>query len=221
MPTLRLSTTAFLPDGSALPCTETTISSGPLRTSGSALPLHFSSRSHPATCTSHTALSSTPTTSISCGGQKRLIPTETSRRIRTWVVSLVVSSLLRDQAHRRRWGRDPHSTVTERGSRRCELSAEPICRPVSGRRIAGSILRLKRVGRLFVGYRVTCLHPGRARRAYLTGLGTERNRKYRLPTYGTLSRGGDLALRQRRVMTDTDTAFLHFSFTIIYTFRVP
>jgi len=140
-----------------------------------------------------------------------LIPTETSRRIHTRAVSLVVSGLPRGQVYRRPWDlpplRDPRSTVSDQGPH-CEPPAEPICRPASGQRIVGSILRLKRVDRLFADYRVTCLHPDRVRRVCITGWGTERNRKFRLPAYGTLLRGGDLALYHRRVTTGTDIFLL-------------
>lgn len=207
MPASRLSTTAFPPGGSTPPCTEIIISSGPLHTSGSASSLPSSSRSHPATCTSHTTLSSTPTTLKSCDGPRGLIHIETSPRIRIWVNS-VVSSLPRGQVDRRRWDLRPHRdlrlTASDRGSRLCELLVEPICRPVSGRLIVGSILRPKKVDRLSVVYRVTCLHLDRARRTYITGWGIKRNRKYRLPTYEILSRGGDPALHQRRATTGTD-----------------
>jgi hypothetical protein len=208
----RPSTTAYPLAGSALLGTETTISSGPLRTSGSVSSSRSSSPSRPAMCTSHTTSSSIPTILKSCDGRRRSTLTGISQRTRTRVVNLVASSLPRGQAFRRRWGlpplRDPRLTATDRGPRRYGLPAEPTCPPVSGRHIVDSISLSKKVGRLSAGCRATCLRPGRVN---LTGWGPQQNRNYLSPAYETLSSGGGLAPTQRRVATDTNLyILLHF-----------
>jgi len=154
----------------------TTISSGPLHTSGSLSCSRSCSRWHPATYTSHTSSYSTPTTLISCGGRRSLTQTGTSQRTHTRVVTSVTSSLPQDRVCRQRWDLllrqgDPRSTMTGQGPRRYDPPAEPTCRPASGRRIADLISRSKRGGRRCADYRVICLHPDPSRRAYFTGRG--------------------------------------------------
>lgn len=161
--------TASLPGGSTLLCTGTTLSFGPLRTSGSVSSLRSWSRLRPATCISHTSLSSSPTTLTSCGGRRRLTPTGTFRGTHTWVVNSVTSNLQRDRGFRRRWDLLPRrgdlrSTASDRAPHRYGLLVEPTCRQDSGPRIVDLVSRSKRVGRPCDGYRATCLHLDRARR---------------------------------------------------------
>jgi len=170
-------------------CTGTMLSFGPLHTSGSVSPLRSYSRWRLAICTSHTSLSSTPTTSTSCGGRRRLTPTGTLRRTHTWAVNSATSNPQRDRGFRRRWGLlprrgDPRSTASDRAPNHYGPLVEPICRLVSGRRIVDLVSRSKKVGRLCAGYRVTCLRLDRARQTYLMGWRPQPNRNYRSPAYG-------------------------------------
>ena len=167
----------------------TTISSGPLHTSGSLSCSLSCSRWHPATYTSHTSSSSTPTTLISCGGRRRLTQTGTLRKTHTRVVTSVTSSLPQDRACRRRWDLllrqgDLRSKMGDQGPRRYDPPAEPICQPASGRRTADLILRSKKGDRPCAGYRVIYLRPDRSRRGYFMDRGPQQNRKYRSPVYG-------------------------------------
>jgi len=213
----------LLPGGSVLPCTGTTPSSGPLHTSGSASPLRSWSQWHPAMYTSRTSLSSTPTTSTSYDGRRRLTPTGTFPGTRAWVVNSITSNLHRGRVFHRRWGLlslrgGPRSTVNDRRPRRCEPPAERTCQLVSGRRIADLVSRLRRVGRLCVGYRAICLHPDPASQAYIMVWGPPalQNRNYHSPAYGSRSRRGGHAQRLRMARRNTDLfpPFVH----VIYIF---
>jgi len=136
-----------------------------------------------------------------------LTPTGTFRETLTWVATSATSSLPRGRVFRRRSGLLPlreglRSKVSDQESRRYGLPAEPTCRLASGRRTVGLISRSKRVGRLCDGYRVICLRPDPARRAYTTGWGPPQNRKCRSPAYESPSRRGDLAPPRVRTATD-------------------
>jgi len=187
----------------------TTIFSGPPHTSGLVSSSRSWSRWHPATCTSHTSLSSTLMTLTSCDGRRSLTPTGTSRRTHTWVVSSVISNRQQGRVfllrlHLLPLQGDPHSTVSDKGPRHYERPAEQTCRPASGRRIVDLVSRLKKVGRLCAGYRVTYLHQGPARRVYTTGRGSLQNRNCLSPAYGNPSRKGDHVQHRQRTRTDID-----------------
>ena len=105
--------------------------------------------------------------------------------------------------------------MSGREPRNYEPLAEPICQPVCGRHIVGSISRSKRVVRPFVGYRVICLRLDQVRRVYPTGWGPQRNKKCRLQVYETLSRRGDLVQHRQRATTDINSFLILF--TTLYT----